>query len=321
MNIGGALLSPHDPRDYPVGSVAQVSAENIPADFEVWQPPVENQGSVGNCVAQSCANIMECIAHEYGEDHKDYSVGFIYGHPDNSSPDYGMYPRDACKILQKSGDILREVWDCLSYENPGCKALWLKYVTEDMKSQARKIAAYVRIHSKAEMQAFMLKYNLPVMIIAKSEAFKEGVGGRHATVCYGWISKETYEKDPSRVNDRNETQEYEDLKFTNSWGTHNHVNNGRGFCKFEDMEEIWGLVPVEKVTLSDIKNNWAKKDIESLLNLGIITGYPDNTFRPEKSITRAEAATMIMRQIRRQDAINAEFNKRLKVIEERLGIN
>jgi len=40
--------------------------------------------------------------------------------------------------------------------------------------------------------------------------------------------------------------------------------------------------------LSDITNHWGKKDIEFLIQTGAISGYPDGTFRPDNTITRAE---------------------------------
>ena len=296
-----ALVSPPDDRDYTICRAAEISAEPvIPADFEVWQPPVENQGSTGNCVAQSLANIMECIAHEYGEEHRDYSVGFIYGAPENTAS-VGMYPREACEILIKRGDALREEYE--SYlENPSCKSLWKSKVTDEIKEAAasRKVMAYIRLHTKEEMQAFMVKYNLPVLITAPTWAYnRSSKTGRHATVCYGWISEETFKADPKKYNDWVESDVgYEDLLFTNSWGTSWHGGDGRGACKFENIEEIWGIVPMEKIKLTDIENCWAKEDIEYLIELGLIKGYEDNTFRPDAPITRAEMATMLARAVR-----------------------
>lgn len=293
------LLSPPDDRDYPVCSVLELSADvDIPADFSVWQPPVENQGSTGNCVAQAVTNIMECIAHKYGEDHRDYSVGFVYGAPENSA-DYGMYPREACSILLKRGDLLRSEFECTE-ENPKCKERWNSEVTPTLQevAETRKVLAYIRIRTKEELQAFMLKYNLPVLIAGPTSAYYKYGTGRHATVCYGWISEETFKKDPSKYNDELEyKQVYEDLLFTNSWGTNYH-HGGRGACKFEDLEEIWGIVPVDKIKLTDIENCWAKKDIEYLIDLGIIKGYQDNTFKPDQPITRSEMASLIARVIR-----------------------
>ena len=269
--MDAVMLSPPDARDYTVSMVADVSGADIPADFEVWQPPVENQGSTGNCVAQSLANIMECIwvnalllslygvdvvsmsAEEYttfirdnaellAKLHENFSVGYIYHSPINTA-ETGMYPREGCEILIKQGDVLRKDWESYA-ENPEGKKKWREQVTEELKAKARKAMAYIHIHSKKEMQVFMLKYKLPVMLIAPCDAFSEDAEGRHATVCYGWISEDTYKANPERYNDPNEN-EYEDLLFTNSWGTSYH-NKGRGTCQYLRMEEKWGIVPIDE---------------------------------------------------------------------------
>jgi len=59
-------------------------------------------------------------------------------------------------------------------------------------------------------------------------------------------------------------------------------------------------VPVEIVTppepdakFSDIASHWAKQDIEALAEAGIISGYPDGTFMPDKPVTRAEFVKLI----------------------------
>lgn len=46
-------------------------------------------------------------------------------------------------------------------------------------------------------------------------------------------------------------------------------------------------------TLKDIDTHWAKKDIKHLVGLLAINGYPDGTFKPDNSITRAEFATIL----------------------------
>lgn len=286
------IKSPPDARDYPVSAAVDVSGVNIPDEYEVWQPPVENQGGVGNCVAQSLANIMECIAHKYGEEHRDYSVGYIYGMSTYNG--HGMIPREACGILTKEGDVLRSVWELL-VENPICRSNRLK-VSEDIKAQARKAAAYIRINGLQELKAFMLKYNLPVMLIAPTTAFLEGMEGSHATVCYGW------NKD-------------DELKFTNSWGLFYH-DKGRGLCEYADMDEIWGIVPMEKITLTDIDGRWSKAAIEREIERGNIKGYEDGTFKPTNPITREEAAVMNDRNNTKLEKKLADILGRLEVIEK-----
>ena len=43
-------------------------------------------------------------------------------------------------------------------------------------------------------------------------------------------------------------------------------------------------------TISD----WARESMAAAVQNGIITGYPDNTVRPQGNATRAEAVTVIM---------------------------
>ncbi len=45
--------------------------------------------------------------------------------------------------------------------------------------------------------------------------------------------------------------------------------------------------------LSDVQGHWAQACIESLAQRNIIRGYPDGSFRPEASVTRAEFAAMV----------------------------
>lgn len=51
-----------------------------------------------------------------------------------------------------------------------------------------------------------------------------------------------------------------------------------------------------QVTFSDVKaSNWAYNDIQTLVGSNLIQGYPDNTFKPERQITRAEFVALLSR--------------------------
>lgn len=50
-------------------------------------------------------------------------------------------------------------------------------------------------------------------------------------------------------------------------------------------------------SLKDISNHYAKNYIISLNNLGIVGGYPDQTFQPNAEITRAEVVTILTKLI------------------------
>jgi hypothetical protein len=49
-----------------------------------------------------------------------------------------------------------------------------------------------------------------------------------------------------------------------------------------------------EVNFTDIKGHWAEANIRELVKQGAINGYPDNTFKPNGNITRAEFITVIV---------------------------
>lgn len=52
----------------------------------------------------------------------------------------------------------------------------------------------------------------------------------------------------------------------------------------------------ELKTFTDLAGNyWARKPIEYLATLGIMGGYPDSTFRPERALTRGELAALLVK--------------------------
>lgn len=46
--------------------------------------------------------------------------------------------------------------------------------------------------------------------------------------------------------------------------------------------------------LSDIRGHWAQSEIQKAVDNGWVDGYPDGTFQPEKTITRAEFTKLLM---------------------------
>ncbi len=53
------------------------------------------------------------------------------------------------------------------------------------------------------------------------------------------------------------------------------------------------LINPNKVKLSDIDKHWGYRYIDRLVGMGIISGYEDGTFRPDRTISRAEFAAII----------------------------
>ena len=58
-------------------------------------------------------------------------------------------------------------------------------------------------------------------------------------------------------------------------------------------------------TFSDIKDNWAKTYIAALTEAGIVSGFPDGTFRPSKDISRAEMTQILVRAISLGDKMDS----------------
>ena len=52
---------------------------------------------------------------------------------------------------------------------------------------------------------------------------------------------------------------------------------------------------VRPTVLKDISGHWARENIEQLVSLGAINGYPDGTFRPNHTITRAEFTAVLVK--------------------------
>ncbi|MNM27325.1 Cellulosome-anchoring protein precursor [compost metagenome] len=55
------------------------------------------------------------------------------------------------------------------------------------------------------------------------------------------------------------------------------------------------LAAGKATTFQDTASHWASKDISTAAKLGIINGYPDGSFRPDASITRAEFSTLVVK--------------------------
>lgn len=55
------------------------------------------------------------------------------------------------------------------------------------------------------------------------------------------------------------------------------------------------VMTVPTSSLNDITNHWAADRINKLVTRGAIKGYPDNTFRPDTTITRAEFTTVVVK--------------------------
>lgn len=63
----------------------------------------------------------------------------------------------------------------------------------------------------------------------------------------------------------------------------------------KEIEEESGEALEPPMVLTDVAGHWAEKNIDKLVGLGAISGYPDGTFKPENKITRAEFTAIIVK--------------------------
>jgi hypothetical protein len=279
------LLSPADDRDYAVLDFLTNPEAAIAERFEVWQPPtIENQVA-GSCTAQAAINIIECLFYKVFGIHKEHSVGYTYATSFSTSDTPGIEPRVAMKSLLKEGVLLRSEWEC-DDENPLCR-LKLSLLPPEIHAKAKKyIKAYVRINTKEEMQRYMMQYGLPVLAVAPMSAFSFGAG-YHAVAVYGWMPL-------SEAREKYVYSQDRDLMYTNSWGEW----NPKGLLAWEQITEMWGVIPRDDIVPEDVKGHWCEKDILYLMGQGVVNGYEDGAVRPDKLITRAEVFALLARVLR-----------------------
>ncbi|WHY17193.1 cadherin-like beta sandwich domain-containing protein [Paenibacillus sp. G2S3] len=81
------------------------------------------------------------------------------------------------------------------------------------------------------------------------------------------------------------------------------------FTKFAVLVSDKTVAPTSlpDVDFVDIKGHWAEASIRDLVKLGAINGYPDNVFKPDSKITRAEFVTIIVKAFQLQAEVGKVF--------------
>jgi len=79
-------------------------------------------------------------------------------------------------------------------------------------------------------------------------------------------------------------------------------NSGYGLIKLPNEIPIFEnpIEPeeeIDKMEFKDTKGHWGEQDIDFLVDKGLMQGYPDGTFQPDRALTRAEYATMKAKEL------------------------
>lgn len=80
------------------------------------------------------------------------------------------------------------------------------------------------------------------------------------------------------------------------------VNHFTKYAVLATPAEEPTTTPKPTISFSDITGHWAEASINQAVSSGIASGYPDGTFKPDRKVTRAEFALMLMNVLKTQEA-------------------
>jgi len=248
--------------------------EALPEEFEVsWLPSeMKNQGIVQSCTGQAMSTIFECIYHAKTGEGRQFSTAWLYGNRREFDYDgKGMIMRIAAKNAAKYGDVFSETWDSKAEVKKVVDEFEAVFAEKEPYSK-KLIKEYISLRSEDEVKSFLIKYDIPIFVNCDMSAMCPVWSGLHALALYGYDKKYYY--------------------CRNSWGDYYPTVK----LKFDDLKEKWGIVPMSETKFTDIESGrWSEEAIKAAANDGIIKGYPDGAFMPEKPLSREEIAVIWQR--------------------------
>lgn len=279
-------------RDYDYEIVCGAAGNSFPKEYEI---PRDNTGTLrkqkyDNCVAEVIAQLAESF---WGTqfDFEEHSEGFIYGaYRSESSTSPGLIVSKAMECWRSIGTIQKKHFD-IDAEMPEIKKIVKKYPDLYEMAQKCKISGFVQLRSTGtsskdlQIKDALTKYNRGLVAVSP-DGF---AGGSHCIMLTGW-------------NDNKNK-----YKIKNSWGD---TYGDDGFAEIDKDEISQVYMPIFEpfvLPFEDVKeSDWFYKHVKNTYFSGMMNGTSENTFDPDKPLTRAEAAAM--------------FDRLMKNIDERLDI-
>ncbi|WXJ88712.1 hypothetical protein MTKAM_02710 [Moorella thermoacetica] len=72
---------------------------------------------------------------------------------------------------------------------------------------------------------------------------------------------------------------------------------------------FFAVAAAANAAFSDLNGHWAQKQVQAWADKGMVSGYPDGTFQPDKAVTRAEFVALVNRAMNKQNpAATADFS-------------
>ncbi len=83
---------------------------------------------------------------------------------------------------------------------------------------------------------------------------------------------------------------------------------GAGVSGSSSIGNIVSIELLKSQGLTDILDHWARENIEYLVELGAVMGYPDRTFKPDGDITRAEFVSVLVKALEIESGEHKQFD-------------
>lgn len=256
---------------------------NLPSKFildDKFIPDVRNQETVNSCVGFAITNIMQILNQVETGKRIRFSPGYVYGRCRDDEDTYeGMVIDSTLEYLIKTGACFESDFP-FNKEMPEIRELVLSHPDLDEKSKPYHIKAYevyayaIKQKKYDAVKTALYQFNTPIL------ADMDFPGGSHAVCIIGW-------------ND-----ETEKFKIVNSWGE-TWGNKGIGDISYSKLARGYLLVDAENsnkiMPFKDVsKDEWYYKAVQHAYNAGFMNGTSDDTFEPDKTLTRAELAQALV---------------------------
>lgn len=287
----GCLKETPSVRTYTYGGVCGSREINLPESYMLPNerlPKVTSQGSIWACVAFSIAEILSIFNYDEFGKQEQFSEGFIYGY--NRKADYrGMYPQSTLDLMTKTGSVPKKYYNELCEmpymaskirENPNIDVL----VEIAQKYKIKGYVGFLRGEIE-EVKEALLSSQTPILAVSDSY-----FGGSHAIIIIGW------EKDGWVVQ--------------NSWGE-NWGNGGRACIPYSAVQQKFLISDeVFELKFNDVsKDKWYYDAIRETVFNGLMQGTSEDTFEPDRPITRGEMAQLCVNLCKKVDDILALAKK------------
>lgn len=298
----GCKISGYDPRDY-IYDASPDCATTYPISFQLEKFPIKNQQTVNSCCANSVALMAEIMEYYDTGIKKEFSVGWLYGY--RLATHYkgpGMYNKECLETMLKVGDVyVNEFPEDLEYSELS-KLISQKKTKCIVEANKHKIKSYAKVNTSAAVKKSLYEDKTPVLLsIDVYESFYDidgsgkydnvgynNTGYGHAMVIVGWT-------------EINGTGYY---VVQNSWGEQ-WGKNGYCYIPYSSrcISEMYTCIDIRNIDkkFSDVTGgkHWGEEAIDKCVRAGLIDGYPDGTFKPNNTITRAEICTMFARMLKK----------------------